>query len=233
MEFFEKSQLFISELEVYRYSVNFKVPASQFLGLTLTLTQLLAFLVLTCVLYKNDAIGAQKCPKRVKRMRGHYPIIGSLRTAIKVNDRYFILTRTNELVALEFEKWNDIPMTFSLPFQPAIIVINDVASIEHILSTKFDNYIKGPIYIDNFKQVFGNGIFNCDGAKWYKQRKLSARLFTAKTFKTSFETVFMSNITSFIHRLDDSLDKPVDMHDLFHRFFLDSFSKIAFNVCSS
>jgi long-chain fatty acid omega-monooxygenase len=134
------------------------------------------------------------------------------------------------LLALEFQKLNDKPMTVSLPFQPAFVVINDVASIEHILSSKFDNYVKGPIFFNNFKTVFGSGIFNTDGKEWYKQRKLSAKLFTARTFRTSFETVFMSTITSFIQRLDDSLEKPIDMHDLFHRFFLDSFSKIAFGV---
>lgn len=76
----------------------------------------------------------------------------------------------------------------------------------------------------------GSGIFNSDGLHWYKQRKLSAKIFTARTFKSSFKNVFSSTVNSFVERLDNSLGQTVDMHDLFHRYFLDSFSLIAFSV---
>jgi hypothetical protein len=58
------------------------------------LIALLAFISFLIWFYKEDAIGAQICPKKgMKKMRGHYPIIGSLKTAIQITDTY---TLTNQ-----------------------------------------------------------------------------------------------------------------------------------------
>ena len=62
------------------------------------------------------------------------------------------------------------------------------------------------------------------------QRKLGAKIFTAKKFKTMFETVFSESISSFTELLVEKQHEVIDLHDYFHRFFLDSFAKIAFGV---
>ena len=62
------------------------------------------------------------------------------------------------------------------------------------------------------------------------QRKLGAKIFTAKKFKTMFETVIFNGISTFTELLEKKQGQILDMHDYFHQFFLDSFAKIAFGV---
>ena len=50
--------------------------------------------------------------------------------------------------------------------------------MQHILSTHFDNYVKGPEWHRRFKVLLGDGIFNVDGKLWYLHRKLSSRMFS-------------------------------------------------------
>jgi hypothetical protein len=46
--------------------------------------------------------------------------------------------------------------------------------VEHILKTNFENYIKGPIFLANMRDLLGDGIFNADGALWSAQRKTAS-----------------------------------------------------------
>jgi fatty acid omega-hydroxylase len=122
-------------------------------------------------------------------------------------------------------------LVVSLPFmKPYILVNNDPKIVEYAMSTNFDNYIKGPLFNDRLHEILGQGIFNQDGKHWYMQRKIGSKIFTAKKFKDLFDSVFQENITVFTDHLKKKSGSVVDMHDLFHRFFLDSFSKIAFGV---
>jgi hypothetical protein len=138
-------------------AVTFFSPFSMSVSIPDWITISTVFFFFLCWYYKDTAIGASKCPtKNCVRMRQHLPIIGSLRTALLLTDRCCNFNyRSNERCSLEFERLNDTPMTCSLPFQPAMVIINDPPSIKHMLDTNFDNYIKGPKYYENFRQVFG------------------------------------------------------------------------------
>ncbi|KAJ2999079.1 Protein kinase alk2 [Globomyces sp. JEL0801] len=111
-------------------------------------------------------------------------------------------------------------------------MVNDPASVEHITSGNFDNFVKGDFMSSKLFELFGNGIFNSDGKNWHFQRKVGSKIFTTNAFKKLFNTVFMDNIGSLLNILSSASlsNQPIDIHDIFHRFFLDSFGKIAFGV---
>lgn len=82
------------------------------------------------------------------------------------------------------------------------------------------------------ENMLGHGIFAADGENWYFQRKIGSRVFTTRAFKDIFETVFAENIDKLVSLLSDraSTGETIDMHDVFHRFFMDSFGQIAFGL---
>jgi cytochrome P450 len=173
--------------------------------------------------FKDDALGSVAVDPQVKRIDGHLPLVGGLFPALRKMDQL------NALITQEFQK--DIKaVVLSLPFQPPFVLVNDPAVVEYVLSTRFDFYVKGNVFYDRMTDVFGSGIFNTDGAQWYRQRKLASRVFTTNTFKNTFNTVFAENITLLLDFIAKNEGKRVDMHDMYHRFFLDSFAKIAFGV---
>jgi cytochrome P450 len=77
----------------------------------------------------------------------------------------------------------------------------------------------------------GSGIFNVDGDEWLHQRKLAAKIFTAKNFKQFVETTFNKHTKALLNSLENALQerKQVDLSALFHRLTLDTFSEIAFD----
>ncbi|KAI8895327.1 cytochrome P450 [Globomyces pollinis-pini] len=177
--------------------------------------------------FKNDAIGSPVfSDPSIKRPDGHVPIFGCILDLMKN------FHRLHDYFSDQMNVPNVKALCFSIPFTPPFIIINDPQSIEHITSTNFDNYVKGQLHSSKLTEMFGNGIFNADGAHWNFQRKVGAKVFTTRAFKNTFDTVFADNIEILLDSLNQSArdGTQVDLHDLFHRFFLDSFGKIAFGI---
>ena len=76
-------------------------------------------------------------------------------------------------------------------FQPSgVIVVADPACIEHILKTKFSQYVKGALFQQHFDELLGGGIFAVDhagnaddGASWRMQRKMTSLMFSQRQFR--------------------------------------------------
>jgi cytochrome P450 len=77
------------------------------------------------------------------------------------------------------------------------------------------------------KDLLGNGIFAIDGEEWQKQRKTTSNIFTVSNFRDFFISVFNSELLKLIDHLQQH--EEVDLHDLFHKYTLDSFMKIGFS----
>ncbi len=56
------------------------------------------------------------------------------------------------------------------PTKPWVYVVHDLESINHILSTNFKNYVKGPQIRQILGTLLGEGIFNTNGTRWKIQR---------------------------------------------------------------
>jgi cytochrome P450 len=188
---------------------------------------ILAGIVFLIWYYWNDAIGStQRVSKSIPRLPGSYPIFGSIINTIR------FAHLVNEYLAEVLNAPDFIAGLLTLPFSEPYLMINDPESIEYVTSTKFDHFHKSEFVFEKTTAVLGHGIFAVDSDEWYWQRKVAAKIFTTKSFKRTFETVFQDNIQLFLASLTDAANsgKPIDMQDLFYRFFLDSFAKVSFGA---
>ena len=240
-------------------NVQFAATVS-FIGLSLSLAVLrfdtftTAMIVSSLVMagmfyyYADTAIGSgsYKLPQNLKRLSGRLPILGDtvqilnnietthdgqLRTYFfNFKSSHGIYVKRFVLVAHELNKSK--PIHISLPFRNPIILINDPKLIEHVLKTNFTTYEKGQYCHSRMFDVLGDGIFNADGETWRTQRKNAANIFNVKNFRSFVGVVFADVMKVFSERLVCLAEsgKAFDLQDMFFRFTLDSFCKVAFDV---
>ncbi|ELR12900.1 cytochrome p450 superfamily protein [Acanthamoeba castellanii str. Neff] len=123
-------------------------------------------------------------------------------------------------------KYGDVWMV-TAPAKPWIVVVSDTKSIDHVLRTNFDNYIKGPNMIKILHDFLGDGIFNTNGRNWKQQRQTASHLFKVKELRHMAE-IFLSHGRQVVEILEGKQGQEVDMQELFARFTLDSIGEIAF-----
>jgi hypothetical protein len=78
----------------------------------------------------------------------------------------------------------------------------------------------------------GHGIFAVDDELWKLIRKRASLIFNTKSFRLFVETVFVNENEHLTKKLDECAVtlEPVNFHDLFARFTLDTFGFIGFGV---
>lgn len=101
----------------------------------------------------------------------------------------------------------------------------DPVNIEHILKTRFDNYVKGDVVRIPFWDFVGDGIFGVDGSLWYSQRKTMARMLTKRQFEGKIFLTTQVNTEKVMEILEES-PGPVDMFNLMNRFTMDTIGEI-------
>nr|GEY48131.1 cytochrome P450 704C1-like isoform X1 [Tanacetum cinerariifolium] len=106
----------------------------------------------------------------------------------------------------------------------------DPVNVEYILKTNFSNYTKGEYNIVRLKDLFGNGIFAVDGAKWSHQRKLASFEFSAKNLRDFSTVIFKSNSTVLAKKISflAAAEKSMNLQDLLLKSTLDSIFKVGF-----
>ena len=106
------------------------------------------------------------------------------------------------------------------------------AVVEHVLKTRFDNYVKGPLVRQNLNDLLGVGIFTVDGQQWKEQRKIASHMFSLREFRdTIFESVqrHCDSLDRILSALATNSDSPdTDFQSLFMRFTLDTIGDVAF-----
>ncbi|KAJ3254039.1 Protein kinase alk2 [Boothiomyces macroporosus] len=188
-----------------------------------TLILVLILIGLLLLTFWDDPIASVKIDKSIPRL-WNQPLIGGVVGASKN------LERMNDAVSEAVNVPGFKVAAIQFPFRPPFVIINDPESLKHVLATNFENYVKGDFYYQRFVSTFGNGIFNSDGAHWLMQRKIGVKIFTIKTFRDIFHPVFSRNIQILSKILEEkaATGKHADMSDLFHKYFLDSFGRVAF-----
>lgn len=80
------------------------------------------------------------------------------------------------------------------------------------------------------KELFGNGIFGSNGEAWRSQRKAASHMFTANLMKGLITTSCQSHLDILLRLFENSCrnKRPIDAHDMFLRFTMDTFMTIAF-----
>ncbi|KAL8210845.1 hypothetical protein R6Q57_005282 [Mikania cordata] len=106
----------------------------------------------------------------------------------------------------------------------------DPVNVEYILKTNFANYTKGEYNIGIMKDLFGNGIFTVDGAKWRHQRKLASFEFSTKVLRDFSSVIFKSNTVKLVKKISllAAAGKPMNLQDLLMKSTLDSIFKVGF-----
>ncbi|CAB4440115.1 unnamed protein product [Rhizophagus irregularis] len=122
--------------------------------------------------------------------------------------------------------------TFTFPGLGRFITINDPESIEYVMKTNFDNYIKTPGSRIRLLDLLGDGIFNVNGQMWKFQRKLASHLFYGKNFREIICVVFEEETKKFLKIMEKKVNSGeiFDLQELFYRFTLNSFGRITFGL---
>ena len=106
--------------------------------------------------------------------------------------------------------------------------------LEWVQKTNFENYPKGIQFRHKFGDLLGiNGIFVADGETWRSQRKMASHMFSARQFNTWVQSVVHNELDVIDGLLDNVASKPsgtIAMPDLFFRYTLSSFAKMAFSA---
>nr|XP_043634772.1 cytochrome P450 704C1-like [Erigeron canadensis] len=106
----------------------------------------------------------------------------------------------------------------------------DPQNVEYILRTNFVNYTKGEYNTCIMKDLFGNGIFTVDGAKWRHQRKLASFEFSTKVLRDFSSIIFKSNTAKLVKHISllAAAGNAMDLQDLLMKSTLDSMFKVGF-----
>ncbi|KAI9354612.1 cytochrome P450 [Zopfochytrium polystomum] len=139
--------------------------------------------------------------KKLKRYPGNLPILGNSLTLVSQLDTL------HDKFSEAFEANDDQPMIISTLNSMPGIMINDPVLMEHVFKTHFEKYEK-------------------------RQRKLAANIFNVKNFRDFVEHAFAEKIHDLVVILDGAAERGelVNLNDLFFRFTLDGFCKIAFGT---
>ncbi|PWN54133.1 cytochrome P450 [Violaceomyces palustris] len=122
--------------------------------------------------------------------------------------------------------------TITIPGLGRIIDISRPDWIEHVQKTRFQDYVKGKRFRDKTFDMLGNGIFAADSHEWFIQRKVSSRIFTARTFDGMISRTVSEGCGHLQSLLSEHADKPGDsfgIHEIFEDLAMDTFFRVAFN----
>ncbi|KAK3821893.1 MAG: cytochrome P450 [Benniella sp.] len=173
--------------------------------------------------YRSHAVGTRR-RRDLKQPKGAVPLLGHMPVMAAVgghNLYQFLEKQYNELGPV----WS-----ISLPLLGRIIYIDTPENLEHVLKTNFWSYEKGSTIAWLSKDLFGEGIFVCDGAEWRFQRKLASHIFNVKAFREYTSDVFVIEGKKVLDYLGKAADEGtvVDFQALMLHFTLDSFGTISF-----
>ncbi|KAI7853604.1 cytochrome P450 [Circinella umbellata] len=163
--------------------------------------------------------------KGIPHVKG-YPLVGTFFEQVIDMELFYDKQQKDK-----FESLNTMTMINSAIGIPLTITTIDPNSVQHILTTNFPNYVKGP-FVEHFLQrLFGHGIFVADGKKWYYQRKTTSRIFNVVNLRDIFTRVFVEKLEITTEQVLDQhvINRtPLDIQDLLFKFTLDSFVQIGF-----
>ncbi|KAK0563646.1 hypothetical protein OC844_002094 [Tilletia horrida] len=138
---------------------------------------------------------------------------------------------------------------FSILGQGNALFLSRPEYIEAIQKTHFDNFVKGAFFRARLEDVLGqNGIFIADGQIWRHARKTASHIFAAGQFRNWVQVVVHEELDKIVSILDAAAtttltstgntprqdsDKVsagiITVPDLFFRYTLSSFSRMAFS----
>lgn len=184
---------------------------------------LLIFIRLVALIYKyrNRAIGTSERKDVYQDLPG-WPLLGQLPEVI-LNSHSMLEWNSRK------ERTYGLGFSVTLPGM-RLIEISRPDWIEHVQKTNFQNYVKGGFFQEVMSDVFGQGIFVADGARWKSTRQVTARILNAHNFRTIVTPAMHHTMRAFNDLLEVKANEGsiVELDDFFHRFTLEAFIQMTF-----
>jgi len=157
----------------------------------------------------------------------NYPFLGS--TPLLPTENRFL----NSFFIGEGEKRNY--KTWGIGLGSPTIMTSDARDVEYILKKRFENYVKGPVFQDNFFDLLGTGIFNADGDTWKFHRKAASHLFATKRLREYQDQIFTRDAKLFAEILENRAKsgEEILLQNLTSALTFDSFCSLAFGISVS
>lgn len=98
---------------------------------------------------------------------------------------------------------------------------------------EFDTWVKGEVVSHLVGDFLGfAGIFSTDGPVWYHQRKLASHIFARANFRSQIQAAVLGDVGKLDTLCNNVVSEGarVNLPDIFHRFTLEAFVKMAFGV---
>ncbi|KAH0893897.1 LOW QUALITY PROTEIN: hypothetical protein HID58_056326 [Brassica napus] len=148
----------------------------------------------------------------------NWPVLGMLPAIImwykRIDVLIWVLEKSNMTFLFKGPWFTRMDLLFTV----------DPANIQHILSSNFTNYIKGPEMKEIF-DVYGDAIFTADGELWRNIRMSSMVMFNHQGFQNFSMSITTSKLKDVLLPLFSHYSEEgtvVDLQDVFGRFMLDT-----------
>ncbi|KAF9088936.1 hypothetical protein BGX27_002594 [Mortierella sp. AM989] len=185
----------------------------------------LGILIAAIAKYPDRAMFVRARPELKDKSIPGYPLVGNLPHGLKKEGS------TLRGLKNTFDKYGDV-FAITVPVRGRMIAINNPELLQHVLKTNFYNYIKGEDYLNDVKDLLGNGIFTKDGDEWRFHRKTTVAVFTTKMYRNATETGFTSGARDLCAVFDkyEKLGQPMNLQVMFLKQTLDVFGKLTFGI---
>ncbi|KAH9849449.1 cytochrome P450 [Lenzites betulinus] len=155
--------------------------------------------------------------------------------SIDILQRIFALDKTRYMghSLFEWEREYGTLFNFRVMFENRILT-SEPEHIKVMLSTEFNQYVKGPLLWEQLYTLLGSGVFNSDGDMWKFHRSMTRPFFNRDRI-THFD-IFDRHADHALNKISARLREgvPVDWQDVVSRFTMDSATEFLFgkDVCS-
>ncbi|CEG48480.1 Cytochrome P450, E-class, group IV [Plasmopara halstedii] len=129
-------------------------------------------------------------------------------------------------------EFNHRPWMYHIPGRPESIVLSSPETIEDVMSTQENIFLRGPVGQYISYDIFGKGMIIADGDQWYYHRKTASHLFSMQMMKDAMDITVQEKLGVFLDVLDiyHKRGKPFSIKKELLHFTMDVISKTGFGV---
>ncbi|EGZ06207.1 hypothetical protein PHYSODRAFT_386515, partial [Phytophthora sojae] len=160
------------------------------------------------------------------------PILGNTLDFVKNNDKSTRCLLFHDWVSSLVQEFNGEAFLLSAPGRPDILVVSTPEAFEDVTKRQFDTFVKGDYLHEMFYDLLGNALTNSDGDVWQFQRKIFAKLFSARALRESMTSTIQKHGRT-MHTLFENgaaSGASFDLFRLLSRFAMESFAEIGFGI---
>jgi cytochrome P450 len=163
--------------------------------------------------------------RKIHSLGTKIPIVGDMLESLKHVARHDWLSD----VSLRFQ---NEPWQINVPGTPKTIVLSDPATIESVMVTQSDIFVRGATLRAIMHDLIGDGIANAEGEQWFHQRKTAAKFFSARTLRLCMMSTMQRNVEQVHKHLDaqSGTGRLTNLTEVFQQFTLQTFLEVGVGI---